>query len=188
VCDKDIDEVVGIVYVQDIVAHWEDPKFSLSKIMRAPEFVPENLTLDKMVARMREAKTQIVIVKDEYGGTSGLVTLEDIVEEIIGDMEDRLESERPSIEQTNELRITARADVRYDELLGFLKLDLNGGEFTTQTLASLIIDEIGRLPKIGDSVKLPIGTLKVENLARHRITRVTVNLDPSILEPAEALE
>ena len=188
VCDKDIDEVVGIVYVQDIVAHWEDPKFSLRKIMRSPEFVPENLTLDKMVARMRETKTQIVIVKDEYGGTSGLVTLEDIVEEIIGDMEDRLESERPSIEQTNELRITARADVRYDELLGFLKLESNGGEFTTQTLASLIIDEIGRLPKIGDSVKLPIGTLKVENLARHRITRVTVNLDPSILEPAEALE
>lgn len=189
VCDKDIDEVVGVVYVQDIVAHWEDPKFSLKKIMREPEFVPENLTLDRMVAHMREAKTQIVIVRDEYGGTSGLVTLEDIVEEIIGDMEDRLESERPAIEQTNELRVTARADVRYDELLGFLKLDGNGDtEYTTQTLASLIIDEIGRTPKMGDSVDIPIGTLRVENLARHRITRVTVNLNPEALEPVEALE
>lgn len=188
VCEGDIDEVLGVVYVQDLLSHWNDPDFCLAKVMRQPEFVPENLTLDRMVARMRESKTQIVIVKDEYGGTSGLVTLEDIVEEIIGDMEDRLESERPSIEQTSDTRVTARADVRYDEILSFLRLDNDSGEYTTEALASILVDELGRMPKIGDSIRLPIGTLKVENMARQRITRVTVNVDPSILYPVEAVE
>lgn len=188
VCDGDVDEVLGIVYVSDILANWDDPEFSLDRLMREPEFVPETLTLDRIVAHMRDCKTQIVIVQDEYGGTSGLVTLEDVVEEIIGDMEDRLESERPSIEQTNELRITARADVRYDELLNFLKLDLNDGDYSTETLASLVVEGVGRMPKLGDSVRLPIGTLKVENMARSRITRLSVLLDPAVMRPAEAVE
>jgi CBS domain containing-hemolysin-like protein len=188
VCDGDIDEVLGIVYVSDILAHWDSADFSLDRLMREPEFVPETLTLDRIVAHMREMKTQIVIVRDEYGGTSGLVTLEDVVEEIIGDMEDRLESERPTIEQTNELRVTARADVRYDELLSFLKLDLNDEGHSTETLASLVIEGVGRMPRLGDSVRLPIGTLKVENMARHRITRLSVLLDPAVLRPAEAVE
>jgi len=120
-----------------------------------------------------------VIVRDEYGGTSGLVTLEDVVEEIFGDMEDRLESERASIEKTSDVRLTARADVRYDELLLFLKLDRDNGKLTTQTLAALVAKGLGRVPKLGDSVKLPIGTLKVENMARRRITRLAIYLDPT---------
>ncbi|MEX2243484.1 MAG: hemolysin family protein [Fimbriimonadaceae bacterium] len=188
VCDADIDDVVGIVYVSDILARWDDPDFSIARIMREPEFVPETLTLDKIIAHMRETKTQIVIVRDEYGGTSGLVTLEDLVEEIFGDMEDRLESERAPIEQTSEVRVLARSDVRYDELLDFLRLEPVGDDVSTQTLASLVVDHFGRVPKIGDSVRLPIGTLKVENMARQRITRLSVHLDPTVLQPVEARE
>jgi CBS domain containing-hemolysin-like protein len=180
--------VVGIVYVSDILARWDDPGFSIARIMREPEFVPETLTLDKIIAHMRETKTQIVIVRDEYGGTSGLVTLEDLVEEIFGDMEDRLESERAPIEQTSEVRVLARSDVRYDELLDFLRLEPVGDDVSTQTLASLVVDHFGRVPKIGDSVRLPIGTLKVENMARQRITRLSVHLDPTVLQPVEARE
>ena len=179
VCTGDIDEVVGVVYVQDIVAHWDDDEFKIDRIMREPEFVPETLTLDKMVAHMTEMKTQILIVRDEYGGTSGLVTLEDLVEEIFGDMEDRLESERAPIERTSDVRLTARADVRYDELLGFLKIDQDNDGLTTETLAALVAKGLGRVPKLGDSVKLPIGTLKVENMARRRITRLAIYLDPA---------
>lgn len=188
VCDGDVDEVLGVVYVSDLLANWDKPDFAVSRLMREPEFVPETLTLDRIVAHMREMKTQIVIVRDEYGGTSGLVTLEDVVEEIFGDMEDRLESERPSIEQTSELRVTARADVRMDELLDFLKLDLNDGEVSTDTLASLVVEGVGRMPKLGDSVTVSIGTIKVENMARNRITRLSVLLDPAIVRPVEAVE
>ncbi|HXH62222.1 MAG TPA: hemolysin family protein [Fimbriimonadaceae bacterium] len=186
VCRGDLDEVLGVVYVQDILSHWDDEDFSLDRIMREPEFVPETLTLDRIVAHMREAKTQIVIVRDEYGGTSGLLTLEDVVEEIFGDMEDRLESERPTIEQTSESRVTTRADVRYDELLSFLRIVASDSDYTTETLASIIVDSVGRVPKIGDSVELPIGRLKVENMARQRITRLAVYLNPNVVHPIEA--
>ena len=188
VCVGDIDELVGVVYVQDILAHWDDDDFKIDRIMREPEFVPETLTLDRMIELMRDIKTQIVIVRDEYGGTSGLVTLEDVVEEIFGDLEDRLESERPSIERTSESRVTARAEVRYDELIAFLKIDLNGEDATTDTLAALIVNGLGHVPHLGDTVELPIGTLKVENMARQRITRLAVYLNPEALNPVEDAE
>ena len=188
VCDGDIDEVVGVAYVADILANWDKAEFALDRIMRDPEFVPETVTLDRIIAHMREMKTQILIVRDEYGGTSGLITLEDVVEEVFGDLEDRLESERPPIEKTSELRVTARADVRYDELLNFLRLDLADGEDNTQTLAGLVIHGLGRMPRLGDSVRVPIGTIKVENMAQHRITRLSVVLDPAAVQQAEAVE
>lgn len=183
VCNGDIDEVVGVVYVQDLLAHWNDTDFSLEKVMRKPEFVPETLTLDRIVENMRESKTQIVIVRDEYGGTSGLLTLEDVVEEIFGDLEDRIESERPAIERTSETRLTARPDTRYDEVLDFLKIEGSNGEPNTTMLAALLVDAIGRVPKIGDSIDIPIGTLRVENMARQRITRLAINLDLAKLAP-----
>ena len=186
VCEGDIDEIVGVVYVQDILAHWDDDDFKLDRYMREPEFVPETLTLDRMVAHMRDMKTQILFVRDEYGGTSGLVTLEDVIEEIFGEMEDRLESERPPIEQTSDVRVTVRADVRYDELIDFLKLELHDGDPTTDALASLVVKKIGRVPKVGDSVELPIGKLRVENMSRQRITRLAVYLDPAKTHPVEA--
>lgn len=178
VCKGDIDDVVGVVYVQDLLAYWDDANFSIESVMRKPEFVPETLTLDRIVEHMRGCKSQIVIVRDEYGGTSGLLTLEDVVEEIFGDLEDRLESERPAIERTSETRLTARADTRYDEVLDFLKIEDAMGETDTSTLASLVVGKIERTPKIGDSIDLPIGTMRVENMARQRITRLAIIIDP----------
>jgi CBS domain containing-hemolysin-like protein len=72
--------------------------------------------------------------------------------------------------------------------LDFLRLEPVGDDVSTQTLASLVVDHFGRVPKIGDSVRLPIGTLKVENMARQRITRLSVHLDPTVLQPVEARE
>ncbi len=182
VCDGDIDEVVGVAYLQDIVRHLDEPGFSLGAIMRPAEFVPENLSLDKVVTRMRDTRTQILFVRDEYGGTSGLLTLEDVVEEVFGELEDSLESERPQIERTNPRRVTARADVRYDELLQFLRRDDDEGPFTTETLAEIVIDALGRVPRVGDSVDVPLGTLKVENMARRRVTRIALVESPPRVE------
>ncbi len=172
VCNKDIDEVTGLVYLQDMIQAWDDPTFELTSILRPAVFVPSNLTLDKVIQRMREAKIQILLVRDEYGGTAGLLTLEDVVEEVFGELEDTLEGERPNIERLNSQRITARADVRYDELLEFLGLEVNSDTYSTETLAEIIIDELQRIPKLGDSIELDIGTLRVENMARNRMTRV----------------
>ena len=178
VCDGDIDEVLGIIYLQDIIRAWNEPEFSLERVLRPAEFVPENLTLDKVIQRMREKKTQILIVRDEYGGTAGLLTLEDVVEEVFGELEDSLEGERPQIERLTATRITARADVRFDELLEFLDTEPTDEPYTTETLAEIIVNELQRVPHLGDSVELPIGTLRVENMARSRMTRVTLLQNP----------
>lgn len=184
ICAGDIDDLQGIVYVSDILRRWNDPEFSLEMVRRPAEFVPENLTLDRMLERMRATKTQILIVQDEYGGTSGLVTLEDVIEEVFGDLEDTLESERPPLEWASSTRVTARADVRYDELLDFLEIEPEDDGPGTETLATIIVDRLGRTPKIGDAVELPIGKARVEQLSRHRIIRVGVILSKVRPNPA----
>ena len=182
VCRGDIDDMVGIVYVHDVVKHLDDTEFELAKIVRPSVAVPENLALDRIVETMRSEKTQMLIVMDEYGGTSGLVTLEDVVEEVFGELEDRLESERPVIENLPSGRISARAEVRIDELVSRMHLSIDIGE-DTRTLAQVIVDELERVPRPGDSVEVNLGTLRVENMARRRITRVTVILRPEVLNP-----
>lgn len=177
VCEDDLDDVIGIVYVQDIIRSFGEEDFDLKRLAREPIFVPENLTLDRLVNLMREEKSQIVIVQDEYGGTSGIVTLEDVVEEIFGDLDDALEGERPSIERTGRNRLSVRPDVRYDELLDFLNLEESETEdWTTESVSSILIEKLDRTPKMGDTVDLPIGRLRVDAVAQRRVTRVGVYL------------
>jgi len=184
VCKGDIDEMIGIAYLHDIVKHWDDLEFCLEKIARPVVAIPENLPMERIVQTMRDEKTQMLIVMDEYGGTSGLVTLEDVVEEVFGELEDRLESERPVIETFPGGRVSARADVRYDELVSRLKLPVDPGD-NTDTLAQILVDALERVPKPGDSAETPLGLMRVENMARRRITRVSVQLSPELLHPAE---
>jgi CBS domain containing-hemolysin-like protein len=179
VCRGDIDEMVGLVYLHDIVKHWDDTDFCLAKIVRPIVAIPENLSMEKIVETMRTEKTQMLIVMDEYGGTSGLVTLEDVVEEVFGELEDRLESERPPIEELPNHRVSARADVRFDELVTRLGLNLDLGE-NTDTLATMMIEALERVPRPGDSVETVLGTMRVENMARRRITRVSIQLAPEL--------
>jgi len=179
VCRGDIDDMVGVAYLHDIVKHLEDDAFSITSIARPVVAVPENLTMAKILEMMRVEKTQMLIVSDEYGGTSGLVTLEDVVEEVFGDLEDRLESDRRPIEEHPNGRVSARASVRIDELVTTLDLNLDLGE-NTDTLATIVVNALGRVPRTGDSVKTELGVMRVENMARRRITRVSVQLASEI--------
>lgn len=173
VCGEDIDDIVGILYLHDFVRTANTPNFDLRSILRPVVSIPENLSIDKIVATMRTEKTQMLVVTDEYGGTSGLVTLEDVVEEVFGDLEDRLESDRAAIEVLSNGRVSARGDVRFDELRSKIGLE-PADEPCTDTLAEIIIDGLGRLPKVGDRVPSPLGILRVDNMARRRITRVSL--------------
>jgi putative hemolysin len=185
ICRGDIDEMIGVAYLHDIFKTWEDPTFSLEAIARPIVAIPENLPMERIVQTMREQKTQMLIVMDEYGGTSGVVTLEDVVEEVFGELEDRLESERPVIETFANGRLSARADVRFDELVSRLKLNIDPGE-NTDTLAQILVEALDRVPKPGDSVETVLGLMRVENMARRRITRVSLQLLRSLLETPES--
>lgn len=180
VCRGDIDDVVGILYTKDLLANVGRPNFELERILKPAEIVPENLTLTKIVNRMRDARTQILIVVDEFGGTSGLVTLEDVVEEVFGEMEDQIETERPQIDRMSNTRLSVKSSVRFDELMEYLELPTSE-ETSTETLATLIVEELERTPKLGDKVDTEVGTIVVENMARQRITRVRVLLNEALM-------
>jgi putative hemolysin len=173
VCRGDIDDVAGVLYVLDLMKHWESPEFDLEGLLRPAVVIPENLRMDRILARMREAKTQLLIVMDEYGGTSGLVTLEDVVEEVFGELEDTLEGERPTIEILPSGRVSARAEVRFDELVERLGAEHIDNP-STDTLATVLIDRLERVPRPGDSIETELGLLMVENMARRRVTRVSL--------------
>lgn len=181
ICRGDIDDMVGIVYLHDIIKNLDNLE-NLEKIARPVVAIPENLAMERIVQTMREQKTQMLVVMDEYGGTSGLVTLEDVVEEVFGELEDRLESERPTIEIMAGGRISARAEVRYDELVSRLELPVDPGD-NTETLATILVNRLERVPRPGDSVEMELGRLRVENMARRRITRVTLNLAEGLKPP-----
>ncbi len=183
VCRGDVDELVGIVYLHDIVKSLGQDDFSLEAIARPPLRVPESLSLERIIDRMRDGKTQMLIVTDEYGGTSGIVTLEDVVEEVFGELEDGLESERPPIETVQHGRLSARAEVRIDEVYDFLGSAYD--EPDTRTLALAISEGLGRTPRTADCIEAPLGTLRVENMARGRITRVAIQPRVVAVEDAE---
>ena len=103
---------------------------------------------------------------------------------MFGEIEDQLESDRPPIERVASNRLSARSDVRHDEVLEFLGV-AHSEDANTETLATLVINTLERMPKLGDSVEIEIGTLVVENMARQRITRVRVMLKPEIAEHSE---
>lgn len=173
VWEEDLDHLLGIIYVHDIIKTWNRRDFNLRSLIRPAVAVPENLTADRVLATMRGSKTQIVIVMDEYGGTSGLITLEDVVEEVFGELEDQLETERPQIEFLENGRISARAEVRFDELCSRLGHEVND-DVSTDTLATMFQNALDRVPRLGDSIETELGTLYVENMARRRITRVSL--------------
>ena len=186
VCRGDVDEFVGIVYLHDIVRNLGEDDFSLENLARPVVAIPESLSLERIVSMMREQKTQMLLVMDEYGGTSGIVTLEDVVEEVFGELEDGQEAERPPIEPRAGGRLSVRAEVRVDEVHGYLGADAPEVGSDTRTLAQAIVDGLGRIPRTGDCVEAPLGTLRVENMARGRITRVSIQPLSPVADEAEA--
>ncbi|RYG49572.1 HlyC/CorC family transporter [bacterium] len=179
VCRGDIDEVVGVLYIHDFIKARDTKGFTPESIARPAVMIPETLSLERMVETMRSEKTQMLLVVDEYGGTSGLVTLEDVVEEVFGELEDRLESDRPPLEEHPGGRISARADLRYDELITRLRLPVEPD--SKETLATILVNKLDRVPRPGDMVEIDLGTLRVENMARRRITRVSLQLTPELV-------
>ncbi|MDQ2986783.1 MAG: hemolysin family protein [Armatimonadota bacterium] len=170
--DGDLDEVVGILHLQDFVRLLAGRVSDLRSAVRQAVFVPPNLSLERLIERMQTDKTQILIIRDEHGGTAGLLTLEDIVEEIFGELDDQVEHAQPRIQTWEDGRIVMRGDVRTDELTEYLGLDEN--PLPRESVSTIILDEIERTPKIGDSIETDLGLMRVVNMSRHRITRVSL--------------
>jgi Hemolysins and related proteins containing CBS domains len=177
VYEKDVDNIVGILHMKDLVHHLQArTSIQLSKVMKEAQFVPEAMPVVQLMSFLKQKHTQMVIVVDEFGGTSGLTTLEDVIEEIIGDFYDEHHPAVRDIVQLNDHEILLRARVRLDELNERFHLNLKSEE--ADTIGGFILQEIGSIPHAGDVVDVPGATIRVEEMTNFRIKTVRLFLQP----------
>ncbi len=180
------DRIVGYVYAKDLWAAPRPLRAGLSALRRDILFVPETRVVTEVLEDFRLSNTPIAVVVDEYGGTSGLVTLEDCVEEIVGDIRDETDEEpsRTVIRPDGSVVVdgsTAFADVEVEEIR-----DLVGEEDRDATVGAYVIEKLGRIPRPGDRVRVGEFEVVVELLRRRRVSRVSFRAAPkhSTLPPA----
>jgi putative hemolysin len=175
---KSIDEVVGVLYAKDLLPFLKagGPKPDLRKLLRPPLFVPESMSIDDLLHKLQGRRVHLAIVLDEYGGTAGMVTIEDLLEEIVGDIQDEYDVEEPLTVKLSddEARVDGRASV--DDLADLFGLELGGLEDADEydTVGGLIYHRIGGVPRPGDRVELADQglTLTVEVTDGHRVGKV----------------
>jgi CBS domain containing-hemolysin-like protein len=133
-------------------------------------FVPENKPVDDLLAELKKGKTQIAIVMDEFGGTAGLVTLEDLLEEIVGEIADEFDEEEPELEMLAPGRYAIDGGFRIADFNERFGVDLPTDDYNT--MAGLVFGTLGREPLIGDAVEIGPFTFKIVEMEGHRITRL----------------
>ena len=185
VYDSNMDNIVGVLTIKELLKSFdpeagaEEIERSISEIMLPPYLVPESKPLSTLLAEFKTKRQQMAIVIDEYGGTAGLVTLEDILEEIVGEYEDEF-SPIPAFIKTKgkDGKTLIDPSIRLDDLGKMIECSFPEGEYNT--LAGFIYHHLGRVPELGDSIKLPKCKIAVERMDGHRIT--LVSLEGPILE------
>ena len=181
VYEDEIDKVVGILYVKDLIPFLnEKDNFEWVELCRAPYFVPEKKMINDLLKEFQTKKNHLAIVVDEYGGTSGLVTLEDVLEEIVGEINDEFDVDDNVYSKLDEYTYIFDGKISLNDFLKLVKLEIDffdeiKGE--SDTLAGLVLELEGKIPKIGTVCKVPPFTILVESADLRRIKRLKVTID-----------
>ena len=181
VFDQQIDKVVGILYIKDLLPHLnENSNFCWNNLCRTPYFVPETKMINVLLKEFQSQKNHLAIVVDEYGGTSGLVTLEDVLEEIVGEINDEFDIEENIYSVLDNYNYIFDGKISINDFLKIVKVDLDifdnvSGEF--DSLAGLVLEMHGSMPKVGTVCQLYPFTFKVESADLRRIKRLKVTID-----------
>ena len=177
VYEETLDRVVGILYIKDVLPHIDERDFDWHSLLREPHFVPESKKLDDLLKEFQEEKVHLAVVVDEYGGTSGIITLEDVLEEIVGDITDEYDEEDVVYTKVDDRTWIFEGRVTLTDMYRILGID---GELFEQhkgesgTLGGFILELTGRIPKKGERVALRNFTFVVEASDNKRIRRVKV--------------
>lgn len=189
---EDLDNIAGLLHVKDLYAFITNKKkkiFDLKSMLREVKFFPETVSLDKLVRDFKINKIQMAVIVDEFGGTSGLITLEDIIEEIVGDVQDEFDTdEEADIVKTGENEYIANGIMRIDEFANYFSREIPEEE-DVETIAGVILKQLGRMAEVGDSVDFDNFTLTVEELDGTRIVKIKVTeKKPETTEEEETKE
>ncbi|GAA3322746.1 hemolysin family protein [Paeniglutamicibacter sulfureus] len=177
VIGRDRDEILGVVHLKQAFAIPLEARGTVAatELMVAPLMVPESMGVDSLLGRLRTHGLQVAIVSDEHGGTAGIVTLEDLVEELVGELEDEHDRARVGVLTTGR-SVTFDASLRPDELLDRTGITVPDGE-DYDTVAGFVADELDRIPEPGDEVHLHGGTLRVERVVGTHVQRLKFTPD-----------
>ncbi len=184
-CKGDLDHVLGLVHIKDLFRADSFPA-ALEEVRRDTFFVPETLSLDELLRRMRSARIHMAAVLDEYGGISGIVTLENIIEEIVGEIQDEFDYERPEVIRVSEGVYHVLGSTLIQDLEDELEIELGGTEREEDTVAGIVLSEIGRRARIGDKISVGPLQLEVREVDHNRITSLRATLIES--DHAQAAE
>mgnify|MGYP004559119003 FL=1 len=177
VYEENIDKILGFIHVKDLYSlTMKHEAFSVQKLIRPLMLVPETMTLDNLIIEFRKLHCQIAVVIDEFGGTSGLITLEDVLEEIIGEVQDEFDEEAEAdIKEIGEDTYIANAMMRIDELVKFFDLKESlFEEDDVDTIAGLVVKLLGRIAQVGDTVSFNGLTFTVKEVDGARITKLQI--------------
>jgi CBS domain containing-hemolysin-like protein len=180
VCEEDVDDVVGIAYVKDLVRaeHDGEEDSPLRTHLRDAHFVPETKRLASLLKEMQDKKFHLSMVVDEYGSTVGLVTLEDLIEELVGEIVDEYDNEEPPIETTSEGTLIVAGRMAVDDAEDALSLPLPKGAW--DTVGGLLLALLGHVPVEGEEVDTDHCTLRAERVQGRRILRVRLSARNSV--------
>jgi putative hemolysin len=175
VYDKDIDNVLGFIYVLDLVQAINLDGRTLKDFIRPILFAPETKKIGVMLREMQKTKIHITIVVDEYGQTAGLCTIEDLIEEIVGEIRDEYDVEEPQIVKINENVYLINAMMDIEDVASELNIDIKLDEFEdVKTLGGLVISLAGCIPQVRHEVKIKNARFIVEKIDKHRIKQIKV--------------
>jgi CBS domain containing-hemolysin-like protein len=170
-----IDNIVGVVYAKDLLRHGvrSDDTRPLREVAREPHFTPEAKHVGELLREMKIRKVHIAIVVDEHGGTAGIVTFEDLIEEIVGPIRDEYDMrETEEIELVSDHEVLLNARFPIDDLRELLNIDIGGVE--ADTVGGFVYERLGEIPKAGATLQLGPATLTVEGVSRQRIQTVRI--------------
>ena len=183
VYDDDLDNILGIVHVKDLLLRMQESGWQNStarSLVREPLYVPETLPVSALLRQLRDDRQHIAIVLDEFGGTGGLVTLEDLVEEILGEVSDPFDRFTPEIEKLPDGSIMVDGLTLIEDVNNYLDLELNDPAY--DTIAGFALGKLGRIPKVNDCVEYKNVRIQVEEMDDMRIDRLKLtrlDQDPS---------
>lgn len=175
-----IDHIEGVLFVKDLIPHINKKEFDWIKLIREPFFVPENKKLDDLLKEFQSKKSHLAIVVDEYGGTSGLVSLEDIIEEIVGDISDEFDDENLNYSQIDDKNFLFEGKINLKDFYRIVDVDeeifeISKGE--AETLAGFILEILGNFPKKGQKIHFTNVHFTIEAVDKKRIKQLKVTLE-----------
>lgn len=180
VYEENVDQIKGVLYAKDLLPYIERKQFDWTTLIREPFFVPENKKLDDLMVEFQEKKIHLAIVVDEYGGTSGVVSLEDVIEEIVGDISDEFDDDDLIYSKLDEKNFVFEGKTTLKDFYRIIKLDeeviFENAKGEAETIAGFILENSGNFPRLNSKINFENYVFTIESLDKKRIKRIKVTL------------